>query len=203
MTARPKRSRTAPSTAPSLTLGDDRARLPVVATLLRQGVTVLALSFLAACTNSGLGQPDPTEEACPYSGSWSLVDVSCGAFQSYEPFFERYDGATLDVTAIPTGCSVQVSLTGGTCAASERWTVTLDELDLSVGELESGGVAACEPVGCSFGSSTPCLSGTGAGAADVTLDLVEPELVLTGDFGAAGADLDCPLGLVATFQRVL
>ncbi len=162
---------------------------------------MLVLLLVSACANSSLGRPDPVEDTCPYVGTWSLVDVQCGATGSFEAFFERYDDASLTVADSPTGCSVQVELVGGGCASTERWSVALDETDPTIGDLESGGIASCSPDGCSFDGATPCLLGTGAGASPVTLDLVEPELEVSGDLGSAGEGLACPLGLVATFVR--
>ncbi|MEM6928015.1 MAG: hypothetical protein AAF602_13875 [Myxococcota bacterium] len=163
---------------------------------------MFALVLLQACANSGLGQPDPIDESCPYVGTWALAGVDCGAIPTFEPFFARYDDAMLEVSAAPAGCSVQVELFNAECRATERWTITLDEEDPGLGELESGGIAACDPDGCSFDGTTPCLPGTGAGASGVSLALSEPELVLTGALGAAAADLECPLGLVGTFTRM-
>lgn len=160
---------------------------------------MLALLLIQACANSSLGRPELIDSECPYEGRWTLSEVDCGAFASFEPFFERYETATLVVSSSQTGCAVQVGLEGVSCAATERWAITLDEDDDTTGELESSGILACEPEGCSFDGTTPCLPGAGAGTGEVTLSMADDVLVLSGGFGAAADDLDCPLGLVATF----
>jgi len=154
---------------------------------------------LSGCANSSLGRPELLDERCPWAGRWTLTDVSCGSFGSFRDFYERFDGASLVASGTETGCAVQVALDGVACSATERWTVVLDETDEMRGDLESTGILACEPSGCSFDGSTPCLPGAGAGSSPVEIVASEDQLVLTGAFGAASEGIECPLGLVATF----
>jgi len=160
------------------------------------------LLLLAGCTNSSLGQPDLGDDTCPYEGEWALLDVSCGSFGAFAPFYERFDHAALVLTSAQAGCTAQVTLEGGECVASERWALTFDEVDPEIGELQSTGILTCDPVGCSFGAGS-CLPGVGAGTGSVTMVLGDQGLVVSGGMGAAGADLDCPLGLTATFATAL
>lgn len=176
------------------------AKLAITFIVHREDV-LLTWAWWLACTNSGLGQPDPVspENDCPIAGRWELTAIQCGAFD-FVAATDRYDGIVL--TAAEGGmadCLVDVRLTGLSCGANVTWSLSWSDDDPQTATLLSDGVLACEPGGCTFDDGSACLVGAGRGDDVVQTDVVEGQLIIDGAFADLASELECPLGLTATF----
>ena len=163
---------------------------------------MLLWTVLAACSNSGLGQPPTTPstgdtaavvvDECPWVGRWTLQAVRCSSFD-YTDWYDDYTGATLDVAqADEGGCDLVVTLSGATCEESEDWHMT-SPVGINV-DVTYNGIASCNPDGCTFnGTDEPCAVGDRAGGGEtISVDDATGELQIVGALAhtAEGCQLD-------------
>lgn len=180
------------------------------------GLMWALLLAVSGCSNSGLGRELPdsgdsgstpgTVTACPWVGTWDLVDVRCGSFP-FPDWYDIFESARLDVSLAAGGssCEVRRVLVGASCRETERMRWGVGES--GVVTVASDGVISCAPAGCSYPTIGTCPEGARAKSTDSLDWRVDPktsELELTdaqpdGTFvaGAAG----CKLDVVTTWAR--
>lgn len=152
---------------------------------------MLLVVALAACSNSGLGQPTQVGTGdtaagttaladCPWVGTWALTTVNCNTFP-YAPWYDAHDSASMQITQDPAGgCSVVTTVTGPSCSRTEGWHFSVP-VGTSV-EVTFNGIQTCNPDQCTFDVGDQACSVGGLTGGPVTLSIDDA----AGDLAAVG-----------------